>query len=61
MPESSSMPVQPPSRARFAARESSVPAKASRMIGPVLTSIWRGRFWCGHVCPRGSMYDRLLS
>lgn len=31
------------------------------MIGPVLTSIWRGRFWCGHVCPRGSMYDRLLS
>ena len=31
------------------------------MIGPVLTSIWRGRYWCGHVCPRGSMYDRLLS
>ena len=29
------------------------------MIGPVLTSIWRGRYWCGHVCPRGSMYDRL--
>ncbi len=31
------------------------------MIGPVLTSIWHGRYWCGHVCPRGSMYDRLLS
>ena len=31
------------------------------MIGPVLTSIWRGRFWCGNVCPRGNMYDRLLS
>ena len=31
------------------------------MIGPVLTSIWRGRYWCGNVCPRGSMYDRLLS
>ncbi|MBR6285689.1 MAG: 4Fe-4S binding protein [Bacteroidaceae bacterium] len=31
------------------------------MIGPVLTSIWRGRWWCGHVCPRGNMYDRLLS
>ena len=31
------------------------------MIGPVLTSIWKGRWWCGHVCPRGNMYDRLLS
>ena len=31
------------------------------MIGPVLTSVWRGRYWCGHVCPRGNMYDRLLS
>ena len=30
------------------------------MIGPVLTSIWRGRFWCGNVCPRGNLYDRLL-
>ena len=31
------------------------------MIGPVITSIWKGRWWCGHVCPRGNMYDRLLS
>ena len=31
------------------------------MIGPVLTSIFKGRWWCGHVCPRGNMYDRLLS
>lgn len=31
------------------------------MIGPVLTSIWRGRFWCGNICPRGNLYDRLLS
>ena len=31
------------------------------MIGPVLTSVWKGRFWCGNVCPRGNMYDRLLS
>ena len=31
------------------------------MIGPVMTSIWKGRWWCGHVCPRGNMYDRLLS
>ena len=31
------------------------------MFGPVLTSIWKGRWWCGNVCPRGNMYDRLLS
>ncbi len=31
------------------------------MVGPVLTSIWRGRYWCGNICPRGNMYDRLLS
>lgn len=31
------------------------------MLGPVITAIWRGRYWCGHVCPRGNMYDRLLS
>ncbi len=31
------------------------------MVGPVLTSVWRGRFWCGNVCPRGNLYDRLLS
>ncbi len=31
------------------------------MVGPVLTSIWKGRWWCGHVCPRGNMYDRLIS
>ncbi len=31
------------------------------MVGPVLTSIWRGRFWCGNICPRGNLYDRLLS
>ena len=29
------------------------------MIGPVLTSIYKGRWWCGNVCPRGNMYDRL--
>ena len=31
------------------------------MVGPVMTSIWKGRWWCGHACPRGNMYDRLLS
>lgn len=31
------------------------------MLGPVLFSAWRGRWWCGHVCPRGSLYDRLVA
>ena len=31
------------------------------MIGPVLFSIWKGRWWCGNVCPRGNLYSRLLS
>ena len=31
------------------------------MLGPILTSIWKGRWWCGHACPRGNMYDHLLS
>ena len=25
-----------------------------------MTSIYKGRWWCGNVCPRGNMYDRLL-
>lgn len=31
------------------------------MLGPVITSLRKGRWWCGHVCPRGNLYDRLLS
>ena len=31
------------------------------MLGPVLVSVRRGRWWCGHVCPRGSFYDRVLA
>ena len=31
------------------------------MIGPVVISVTKGRWWCGNVCPRGNMYDRLLS
>lgn len=30
------------------------------MIGPVATSVFKGRYWCGHICPRGSYYDRLI-
>lgn len=31
------------------------------MIAPVIVSIFKGRFWCGNLCPRGSFYDNILS
>lgn len=31
------------------------------MIGPVTMSVFKGRYWCGHICPRGSYYDHLVS
>ncbi len=31
------------------------------ILGTVLTAFWRGRWWCGHVCPRGNLYLSLLS
>lgn len=31
------------------------------MIAPIIVSIFRGRFWCGNLCPRGSFYDNLVS
>lgn len=30
------------------------------MVGPVLTSVFRGRHWCGHFCPRGNFYDKVI-
>ena len=30
------------------------------MIGPVTMSVFKGRYWCGHICPRGSYYDKLV-
>lgn len=31
------------------------------MVGPVAYSVYKGRYWCGNICPRGSYYDRLIS
>lgn len=31
------------------------------MIAPVSFAVRRGRWWCGNACPRGSLYDRVLS
>lgn len=30
------------------------------MLAPVVLSIWKGRFWCGNICPRGNFYDRVM-
>jgi polyferredoxin len=31
------------------------------MVGPIIVSFWKGRYWCGNLCPRGSLYDNLIS
>lgn len=31
------------------------------MIAPVAFAVKKGRWWCGNACPRGSLYDRVLS
>lgn len=31
------------------------------MIAPVAAAPFRGRYWCGNYCPRGSFYDHVLS
>lgn len=31
------------------------------MVAPVAFAMRRGRWWCGNACPRGSLYDRILS
>lgn len=31
------------------------------MIAPIIISIFKGRYWCGNLCPRGSFYDNIVS
>lgn len=30
------------------------------MIGLALTGLYKGRYWCGNVCPHGSLFDRIF-
>ncbi|WP_244834729.1 4Fe-4S binding protein [Clostridium sp. BJN0001] len=30
------------------------------MVGPIIVSLFRGRFWCGNICPRGSFFDNIV-
>ncbi len=31
------------------------------MVSPIIVSLFKGRFWCGNLCPRGSFYDNVVS
>lgn len=31
------------------------------MIAPIIVALFKGRFWCGNLCPRGNFYDNLVS
>ena len=30
------------------------------MLAPVVMAFYKGRYWCGNFCPRGSFYDHVL-
>lgn len=36
-------------------------AAALCMVAPVIVSVFKGRFWCGNLCPRGNFYDNVVS
>lgn len=29
------------------------------MVGPIIMAVRKGRYWCGHYCPRGDLYDKI--
>ncbi|MCR1951258.1 4Fe-4S binding protein [Clostridium sp. DSM 100503] len=31
------------------------------MVAPIIISVFKGRFWCGNLCPRGNFYDNVVS
>ena len=31
------------------------------MVAPIVVSLFKGRFWCGNLCPRGSFYDHVVA
>jgi ferredoxin-type protein NapH len=31
------------------------------MIAPVIMAPYKGRYWCGNFCPRGSFYDNVIA
>lgn len=31
------------------------------MLAPVIMASYKGRYWCGNYCPRGSFYDHVLA
>jgi polyferredoxin len=30
------------------------------MVGLTTVSFFKGRYWCGNICPHGSLFDSLL-
>lgn len=33
----------------------------SCMVAPIIVSFFKGRYWCGNICPRGNFYDKVVS
>ena len=31
------------------------------MLAPVIVAVYKGRYWCGNFCPRGSFFDTVIA